>query len=131
MNGDSFCDVDLLAIWAIHQARNAYATLLLARVSDTDRYGRVEVDENGLVGSFDEKGEKTAPGWINAGIYFLRRQFVLTIQPNRRASLEREIFPAWIGRGLYACPTNGHFLDIGTPESYASAERFFSKRESL
>ena len=41
-------------------------------------------------------------------------------------SLERETFPALLGRGLYGCPSETPFLDIGTPASYAAAEEFFS-----
>jgi NDP-sugar pyrophosphorylase family protein len=37
-------------------------------------------------------------------------------------SLERDVLPAWIGRGLCGCSAKSQFLEIGTPESYASAE---------
>jgi NDP-sugar pyrophosphorylase family protein len=43
----------------------------------------------------------------------------------RPVSLEREIFPSWIGRGLYGFRNTERFVDIGTPESYASAQFFF------
>jgi histidinol-phosphate phosphatase family protein len=41
-------------------------------------------------------------------------------------SLEREIFPRWIGRGLYGYVSAGPFLDIGTPDDFAVAESFFA-----
>jgi len=41
-------------------------------------------------------------------------------------SIEREMFPAWIGQDLYGYQSQGRFLDIGTPESYAEAANFFS-----
>jgi len=50
------------------------------------------------------------------------------IPVDRPVSLEREVFPRWIGQGLTGCPFGGQFLDIGTPESYAEAERFFAER---
>ena len=43
-------------------------------------------------------------------------------------SLERDVFPAWVGRGPLRLRTRGRFLDIGTPESYAAAVRFFGRR---
>ena len=33
-------------------------------------------------------------------------------------SIEREVFPTLVGRGLYGCPADGYWLDIGTPERY-------------
>jgi NDP-sugar pyrophosphorylase family protein len=128
MNGDSFCQANLRAFWAWHCARGADATLLLTKVPDTRRYGRVQVDENGLVLRFDEKGDKDGPGWINAGIYLLNHRLLLTIPASGAVSLEREMFPTWIGRGLYGYRSEGRFLDIGTPEAYALAEQFFASQ---
>jgi len=127
MNGDSFCDTDFKAFWTWHSARRAAATLLLAEVSNTARYGRVLIDATGRVLRFEEKNGDSGPGWINAGIYLLKRQLLETIQANCPVSLEREIFPTWIGHGLHGYQCHGRFLDIGIPESFVSAEDFFPK----
>jgi NDP-sugar pyrophosphorylase family protein len=126
MNGDSFCAADLPSLFHWHAARKAAATLLLARVPDTRRYGRVQVDGEGLIRAFEEKGQQGGPGCINAGIYLLGREVIAEIPPRTTVSLERETFVAWLGRGLYGCLNEGPFLDIGTPASYAAAEEFFS-----
>ncbi len=126
MNGDSFCVADLNAFWAWHCARKAVASVLLSRSSDTRRYGRVQVDESGAVLSFDEKNNQSSPGWINAGVYLLKRDLLLEIPDSGPVSLEREIFPAWIGRGLHGFQGGDRLLDIGTPQAYARAEGFFS-----
>lgn len=126
MNGDSFCEANLRAFWAWHRAKGADATLLLTYLPDTKRYGRVLVDDDGCVLSFDEKGHKGGPGWINAGIYLLNHRLLLTIPKSGAVSLEREMFPAWIG-GLYGYRNEGRFLDIGAPESYAEALQFFAQ----
>jgi NDP-sugar pyrophosphorylase family protein len=125
VNGDSFCDANLSDFWAWREAKSAEAALLLTQVSDTRRYGRVEVDADGRVLKFEEKGGREGYGWINAGIYLLDRSLLLTIPEGRPVSLERDMFPAWMERGLYGYGTQGRFLDIGTPESYALAEKFF------
>jgi NDP-sugar pyrophosphorylase family protein len=44
------------------------------------------------------------------------------------SSVEREVFPYWIGRGLHAFPVESPFIDIGLPESYAAAAGFFMER---
>jgi NDP-sugar pyrophosphorylase family protein len=126
MNGDSFCEVDLLAMAAEHHGREAEATLLLTEVPDTQRFGRVRIDDEGRLLAFEEKGAHRGPGWINAGVYLLDRHLLETIPENRAVSLEKEVFPAWIGRGLYGHTVRGRFLDIGTPQSFAEAEAFFS-----
>lgn len=130
MNGDSFCEANLKAFWTWHCVRDSDATLLLTKVSDARRHGRVQVGENGLVSRFVEKDEKGGAGWINAGIYLLTRSLLLTIPASRAVSLEQEVFPAWTDRGLYGCRSKGRFLDIGTPEAYGAAEQFFT-RETL
>lgn len=127
LNGDSYCSVDLLAFANNHLARSASASLVVTQVADTSRYGRIEVGPDGLVQRFAEKTETSAPGWINAGIYLLKRDLVREIPEGRLVSLEREMFPAWLNnREMVAFASPGPFIDIGTPESYAQAERFFS-----
>ena len=76
-------------------------TLVLTQVSDTRRFGRVEVDDEGAINLMQEKGNVSGTGWINAGIYVLSRQFIEAIPKNRPVSLERDVFPTWVGRGLY------------------------------
>jgi D-glycero-alpha-D-manno-heptose 1-phosphate guanylyltransferase len=128
MNGDSFCEANLRSFWVWHCARSAEGTLLLTKTLDTRRYGQVQVDANGVIRSFDEKGSCSKAGWINAGIYLLTHHLLHTIPVNRAVSLEREMFPAWSGCGLYGYRSEGRFLDIGTPEALASAEEFFARR---
>jgi NDP-sugar pyrophosphorylase family protein len=124
MNGDSYCAADLTTFQKWHHEHGAAASLLLAQVSDTSRFGRVQTDDEGRVLKFGEKGEHSGPGWINAGIYLIQRELLEAI-PEGKISIEREVFPSQIGHGLYASQTGGRFLDIGTPESYAEAEEFF------
>ena len=124
MNGDSFCQTNFEGFWAWHQARKANVTILLAEVSNTKRYGRVDVDTNGRVIQFSEKDNNGVSGWINAGIYLIHRNLFLTIPSNGPVSLEGEMLPSWIGQGLYGYLSRGLFIDIGIPEAYASAKIF-------
>jgi NDP-sugar pyrophosphorylase family protein len=126
MNGDSYASVDLRLLAAMHRRRKARATLLLAEIEDASRYGRVEIDEEGSVLRFAEKGEP-GPGLINAGVYVLQKAVVAAIPEGRAVSLEREIFPSLIGDGFYGEPGAFRFMDIGTPESYAASAAFFQK----
>jgi NDP-sugar pyrophosphorylase family protein len=96
-------------------------------MSDPGRFGWVEVDAGGAVRGFLEKGGKSGPGWINGGIYLTDRSVLQTIPPGQNASLETESSPAWVGRGLYGFRSNGQFVDIETPESFALTQQFFEQ----
>jgi NDP-sugar pyrophosphorylase family protein len=129
MNGDSFCQVNFQQFYAWYCEQHAASALVITRVADVQRYGNVSVDPDGCVLSFEEKGSKSGSGWINAGIYLLSRRLIEEIPEHESVSLERNIFPCWIGRRLYAYRSEGRFLDIGTPESYCQAEEFFDSEE--
>jgi len=128
LNGDSYCAADLSAFWRFHEGHRGSghsASLVLTRVASTRRYGRVEINSNGAVTRFLEKGAVDGPGLINAGIYLLDRGVVEPIPAAQPVSLERDMFPSWIAGSLYGFAASSAFIDIGTPESYAAADRFF------
>lgn len=124
-NGDSYLDANLEEFCREHAEAKAAASMLLTRVSDAGRFGSVDLDARGLVTGFREKAASAGPAWINAGIYLIRSELLDAIPPNTACSLERDVFPAWIKRGLRGATTCGRFIDIGTPESYAAAADFF------
>jgi NDP-sugar pyrophosphorylase family protein len=130
LNGDSYCDAPLKDFLAWHQTLgpDSAGSLLLTWVDDASRYGTVEVDKAEGIVSFQEKTGRTVPGWINAGVYLLSRRFLMSIPTQDTVSIERDVFPAWIGRGLRGHRVKAPFIDIGTPESYARAEDFLVHR---
>lgn len=128
MNGDSFCDANLKTFWEWHSRHDAGASILLVEMSDTRRFGRVVASADGLVLRFDEKDEKGLAGFINAGIYLIKRRLLLEIPEDGSVSMERDIIPGWVGHRLFGYRCKARFIDIGTPESYASAAEFFSLR---
>jgi len=116
MNGDSYCACDL----AVLAAQAAHApVMVLTEVPSRGRYGTVEVAD-GRVTGFREKGAASA-GLINAGIYLLRRADFAAVTPGETVSLERDLFPTWVP-DITAMVSEGCFVDIGTPESYASVK---------
>ena len=101
------------------------AGLALARVANAKRYGRVDVHaQSSVVERIVEKhrsGAKAA--WVNAGMYILESDLVDSIPSDRTVSLEQQVFPGWVGRGLYGCRVeDAQFLDFGTPGDYARAQ---------
>jgi len=125
VNGDSYCSADLRSFWRDHVDSRAAASMLISQAVDSRRYGLVQLNSAGLITAFQEKATSTGPGWINAGIYLVNRELLQAITPGQTCSLEREIFPAWIKMGLRGVKSDCPFIDIGTPDSYACANRMF------
>ncbi len=116
LNGDSFLEADLRELIEFHTSRDACATMGLAFMEDTSRYGRVETDTGGKVVRFAEKSSG-APGFINGGVYIFNKE-ILTSIPEGKASLEIEVLPHLVGKGLYGMEIKGFFRDIGIPDDY-------------
>lgn len=121
LNGDVLTDIDLGAQIFRHERTGARATLALVAVEDPSAYGLVRCGPDHAVKAFVEK---PAPGeadssLINAGIYVLERDILDEMAPaGTNISIERDVFPLLVGRGLYGYAGAGYWLDIGTPERY-------------
>jgi NDP-sugar pyrophosphorylase family protein len=131
LNGDSLLPFfDLRQALDAHAASDALATLVVARVEDASRFGTVEFDGGRIVTEFREKAPGLS-GWVNGGIYILRREAVERIPGGRPVSIEREVFPAFAAeRRLAVWPADPPLLDMGTPEGLAEMERFLKARGS-
>ncbi len=126
-NGDSYLDFDLKKFWQFHLKKKSKASILLTRVTNVERYGQVMLDKNNRITSFQEKNKKIGTGFINSGIYLLKKSVVSKIPKDMAFSFEKELFPTLIGKDFYGFEGKGKFIDIGTPESYQQAEEFFSE----
>jgi mannose-1-phosphate guanylyltransferase len=120
LNGDVLTDIDLTGQIAQHERTGAKATLALAPVADPSAYGLVHLNEDRSVKDFVEKpsSDRIDTNLISAGAYVLEREILELVPPNRNVSIEREVWPALIGAGLYGFPADAYWLDIGTPERY-------------
>jgi mannose-1-phosphate guanylyltransferase len=119
-NGDILTDIDLGAQLSAHEQTGAVATLALVSVEDPSAYGLVRLEPDGAVREFIEKPGETGSGdeLVSAGVYVLQRSVLELIPPSRPVSIEREVWPALIEKGLYGYAASGYWLDIGTPERY-------------
>jgi mannose-1-phosphate guanylyltransferase len=124
LNGDVLTDIDLTAQLAQHEQTGARATLALMSVDDPSAYGLVRRDADLSVREFVEKPnpEEIDTSLVNAGAYILERDVLDAMAPaGTRISIEREVFPALVGEGLYGYQAAGYWMDIGTPERYLQA----------
>ncbi|HEY7151864.1 MAG TPA: NDP-sugar synthase [Solirubrobacterales bacterium] len=135
LNGDLLADLDLSALLRAHEDHGATATLALHEVADPRSYGLVRRASgptalgerpSGPGGEVLEFLEKPAPEKIdtdevNAGAYVLESAVIDLIPRGRMFSIEREVFPRLVGRGLYGHRLDGYWMDVGTPERYLEA----------
>lgn len=127
MNGDSYCKVAFNKFWQFHLDKGAKASLALTSVSDTSRFGKVELGNDDSIVGFEEKKEGSGAGYINAGIYLINKDLIAELPKDKKISIEQEVFPDWIGKGFYGYKGSNTFIDIGTPRTYEQAKQFFAK----
>ena len=114
LNGDSWFDIDLRA-FATALPDWAVARLALNRATNPGRFGVVQFDD-GRITRFAERNTTVTAGYINAGIYLLRRSLIERIA-STPCSLERDIYPLLAQEGsLEAWPAEAFFIDIGIPD---------------
>ncbi|MCW2955731.1 MAG: GDP-mannose pyrophosphorylase [Thermoleophilia bacterium] len=123
-NGDVLTDMDISRLVAEHERLGAAATIALTPVDDPTRYGLVRTGERDAVLAFLEKPTLEEAGedrYINAGTYVLEPEVIAMVPQGVRCNIEREIFPALVGKRLHAIGFDGYWNDIGTPASYLAA----------
>ena len=123
LNGDSYCQFNVDELKRVHQQSSALATMWLECADDLRRFATVEISDEGQITCFREKSLKRKHGLINAGVYLFERKILEALPYDRAFSLETELFPKMVNKGLFGVVGNGHFLDIGTPESYSEADQ--------
>jgi NDP-sugar pyrophosphorylase family protein len=127
LNGDILSDLDIRPLLAAHRRSRAVATLWVIPVEETSAFGVLETGAQGRVRRFVEKPRpgETSSRLINAGLYALQPAVLDAIPVGQAVSVEREVFPELLARGLdlraYAAPKPVYWNDIGTPASYLQA----------
>lgn len=124
LNGDSLLLADFTPLFDVWNQFKADALVVGVPQDDASRYGTLTVSDDQRLIAFEEK--RPGSGLINAGIYLFSPALFETIKPSVALSLERDLFPGWLkeGRDIRVCELSGPFLDIGLPESLASADEF-------
>ncbi len=117
--GDVFTDFNFGELIAAHKESGALITVAVTKVYDPERYGVIEVDEEGKVTHFEEKPRRPKTNLVDAGVYVLNRKVLEDIPKNREVYFEREVLPKFVASGeVYAhkMPRENYWIDLGTPE---------------
>jgi len=122
LNGDVLTDLDISAMVSFHHQKRARVTIALTPVDDPTSYGLVETDDENRITRFLEKPhpDQITTNLINAGIYVIEADVLARIPPQTSFSFERQLFPQLLEEGepVYAYPSTGYWIDIGTPQRY-------------
>lgn len=128
LNGDSFCALDLTALLKAHHDADVLATMAVIAGKGRSDGGSVTMDVHGRISSFHEKGNSGS--YLNAGIYACAGQFLGHIPDRRSCSLEYDVFPSLLIKGIGGFVTPEPLYDIGTPERL-NAFRAFSASQLM
>lgn len=121
-NGDTLFRADIPAMLQLHKQNNAACTLALKPMQDFDRYGVVEISEEGRITAFKEK-QQYKQGTINGGLYVIDREALLADLPEK-FSFEKDFLEAKYADGqFYGLAQDHYFIDIGIPEDYNQAQK--------
>ena len=120
-NGDTIFRFRMETMEHLHLEKAAACTLALKPMKDFDRYGVVEIDQEGRITSFREK-QHYASGLINAGVYLLDREKFMSIGFPLKFSFEKDFLEARCSMGeFFGAVQEGYFIDIGIAEDYRKA----------
>ncbi len=128
LNGDSYVEWNLNPMLGLFRTKDADIVVVLQAVADVTRYGSVALDHDGRITQFLEKGFRGGPGLINAGVYLLRKQIIRDLPTGGPISLERDVFPRLLDRGVYGLISTGFFIDIGIPDDFKRAQTLLASR---
>jgi mannose-1-phosphate guanylyltransferase len=120
LNGDVICSLDLRKMLRYHELKKGLGTISLWDVEDPTAYGMVLLDPEGHITAFKEKPkrEEVLGHSVNAGTYILEPDILGYMDAGKETSIEKEVFPKVLARGLYGFRFEGHWFDAGTLNSY-------------
>ena len=112
------------------------ATVFAYPVSDPERYGVAEFDEDGRVISLEEKPRLAKSRYAVTGLYFYDNRVLdvaTHLKPSARGELEiTDVNKVYLGWGELACEVMGRgmaWLDTGTHESLLEAAQYIETIE--
>lgn len=124
LNGDTMAIVEIADLEGAMNAPQTDVAMAVAKLDDVTRYGAVEFSSAAprRVTAFREKGQ-TGPGFINAGVYLLKRAALDRYSMPERFSFEHDFLHRYLAElHVHAVPAVSQLIDIGVPDDFALAQ---------
>jgi NDP-sugar pyrophosphorylase family protein len=120
LNGDELLDVDPREVLAVHDARAAAATIVVAPLPSA--FGVVDLDGEVVTGV---REAPRLPHWVNAGLYVLDDEALARFP--ERGDHEQTTFPELAAEHrLFAFRHEGLWLTVNTPKELRRAEEYLA-----
>jgi len=118
INGDTFFNIDFSKMKS-----NNKVMIACKYMRDFSRYGKVEISGNRIV-EFKEKLHHQS-GYINGGIYLVKRDIFEGLSFDNFFSMEKDFFEKNNDYNIEidVFISDGYFIDIGIPEDYDRAKK--------
>jgi len=119
MNGDSYSQIDLSKFLDFHKAKRSIATLSLTSSLNFEQFGNAILDGERISRFVEKIGTENQETFGSSGVYVFEPQIFEFIEPEKKVSLEIDIFPKLTEQKiLWGFRYEGYFMDIGRPETY-------------
>ena len=126
LNGDTFFAMDYSAFIETYNKFTTPVSMALRYLKQNKRYGQA-VLQNGYIVKFESAGDNE-PGWINAGIYLIRKNLFDGFDLPEKFSFEQDFIEANIQKlNPVGHQSDAAFIDIGIPDDYQRAADFIKE----
>ena len=130
LNGDTFFDVDLNGMLLQHNNYKSKLTIAVKKMENFSRYGTIQFSTEDKIEAFTEKRECEI-GWINGGIYCMHIR-LLDDMHKQVFSYEKDFLEEYYKEiSFYVYKSDGYFVDIGVPEDYVKAQKYYQNIAQL
>ena len=122
LHADNYCEANISELISAHEARpsNCDLTMLAFRTSTPETCGILEVAKNQVLQKMYEKSLDDHGNLANAAFYILSKKLISELKDE--TDFSNEVIPKYFGKTLVV-ETSETFIDIGTLESYAHAQK--------
>ncbi len=130
MNSDLLTTIRLEEMWERHQDSRAAITIAAIPYVVSVPYAILGVDDNGAVGSIEEK--PTYSHYANAGIYIINNTILERIPRGQRYDATDLVEQAIAdGERVSYYPISGTWIDIGSPTDFRQAQELMRHHRDL
>ena len=133
LNSDIISNIDTKKLLEFfNEKENAIGVLTLFEMQHTDSFGVAKIDDNKRIIQFREKKEEdrndNISKLVNAGVSIYSPEILKYITPGP-GSMERDVYPNILDKGLYGYVHNGYWIDCGTMDNLKLANELVKNYE--